>query len=95
MRDVVAGTTTPGDVTPGGGLGNGGTPRISLGPDGRHVAFVSDAPDLVPGDGNDQPDVFVRDLDRGTTVRANVDAAGGDSGYGDSAPGGSGTRRTS
>ena len=83
VRDVLGGTTTPVDVALGGGLGAGGTPRISMSGDGRHVAFVSDAPDLVPGDRNDQPDVFVRDLDRGTTVRANVDAAGGDSGYGD------------
>ncbi len=53
--------------------GNGGDaswPSISL--DGRYVAFVSAASDLVAGDGNATYDVFVRDLQLGTTVRASV-----------------------
>jgi Tol biopolymer transport system component len=79
VRDVVAGATTPVDIALGGGLGNGGSTRLSLSGDGRHVAFVSGASDLVPGDDNDQPDVFVHDLDAGTTVLANVDTAGDDS----------------
>lgn len=37
-------------------------------PDGRYVAFVSPAPDLVPGDTNAVADVFVRDLTGGTTT---------------------------
>jgi Tol biopolymer transport system component len=81
VRDVVAGTTTPVDVGLGGGPANDGSYRVSISGDGRHVAFVSTASDLVPSDGNGQPDVFVRDLDAGTTVRANVDTADGDSGF--------------
>jgi Tol biopolymer transport system component len=59
---------------------SGGDPdALSTGPaisgDGRHVAFVSSASDLVPGDGNGLSDVFVRDLNAGTTVRASVDNA--------------------
>jgi Tol biopolymer transport system component len=77
VRDVVAGTTTPVDVTPAGRLGNDGTSRLSLSGDGRHVAFFSAASDLVPADHNDQPDVFVRDLDAGRTVRANVEPRAG------------------
>jgi Tol biopolymer transport system component len=50
-------------------------PAISA--DGRSVAFVSVAP-LVAEDDNDLPDVFVRDRERGTTVRASV--AGDESG---------------
>lgn len=69
------------DVGLDGGPANAGSSRISISGNGRHVAFVSDASDLVTGDGNNQPDVFVRDLEAGTTVRANVDGAGGDSGF--------------
>ncbi|MEO3936783.1 hypothetical protein V3N99_08490 [Dermatophilaceae bacterium Soc4.6] len=43
---------------------------------GRYVAFVSLSPDLVAGDTNGQPDVFVRDRLAGTTVRASVDSSG-------------------
>jgi Tol biopolymer transport system component len=44
--------------------------RISA--NGRFVAFSSSAPNLVPGDTNDLADVFVRDRQRDTTVRASV-----------------------
>jgi Tol biopolymer transport system component len=49
-------------------------PAISA--DGRHVAFSSDRPTLVPGDTNDQMDVFVRDLLLGTTQRVSVSTSG-------------------
>ncbi len=42
----------------------------------RYVAFVSNASNLVPGDTNGQPDVFVYDRNNGTLVRASVDANG-------------------
>lgn len=40
--------------------------------DGRYVAFMSDASNLVPGDGNLQPDVFLRDRATGTTTVVSV-----------------------
>jgi hypothetical protein len=40
------------------------------------VAFLSDANDLVPGDGNQRSDVFVRDLVHGTTERVSVASDG-------------------
>jgi Tol biopolymer transport system component len=84
VRDVVAGTTTPVDVAAGGAPPNTDCLcQVSISGDGRHVAFISFASNLVPGDGNGAADVFVRDLDAGTTVRANVDTAGGDSGSAD------------
>src|SRR5207249_3327309 len=46
--------------------------------DGRMVAFRSFAANLVPGDTNGQPDVFVRDRVSGTTIRVSVDSAGGE-----------------
>ncbi|HEV8112100.1 MAG TPA: hypothetical protein VGR31_04940 [Planctomycetota bacterium] len=76
VRDLSAGTTTRISVAPNGTQGNGdsGNPRIS--PDGRFVAFVSDASNLVPGDTNGSNDIFVRDLSAGTTTRVSVDSGG-------------------
>ena len=44
--------------------------------DGRYVAFVSSATNMVPGDTNGRSDVFVRDMLLGTTVRASFDPSG-------------------
>ena len=43
---------------------------------GRYVAFSSASNKVVPNDNNSSWDVFVRDLERGTTVRVSVDSAG-------------------
>lgn len=50
------------------------SPSISI--DGRFVAFVSLAENLVPGDTNTAPDVFVRDRLLGTTDRVSVSSSG-------------------
>lgn len=42
---------------------------VKLSADGRLAFFSSNAPDLVPGDGNNGFDVFVRDTANGTTRR--------------------------
>ncbi|GAA3376058.1 PD40 domain-containing protein [Streptomyces sannanensis] len=57
------------------GRGAGGT---VLSADGRKLLFNSDAPDVVPGDGNGEQDAFVRDLETGRTVRVSEAAGGGD-----------------
>jgi hypothetical protein len=44
--------------------------------DGRHVAFYSDASNLVAGDTNGKRDVFVRDRVAGATDRVSVSGAG-------------------
>ncbi len=44
--------------------------------DGRYVAFTSYASNLVPGDTNNQQDVFVRDTAAATTTRINVGPLG-------------------
>jgi hypothetical protein len=60
---------------------------VSLSPsvsgNGRFVTFWSQADNLVPGDTNGSPDVFVRDLDAGTTSRVNTSASGAQSGSSD------------
>ena len=43
-------------------------------PDGRYVAFVSTATNLVADDTNNIADVFVRDLQAGTTTLVSVGA---------------------
>ena len=50
--------------------------RFSVSDDGRYVAFASTSWNLVPGDTNGAPDVFVKDLETWTTVRASVSSAG-------------------
>src|ERR1019366_1148770 len=54
--------------------GNGSSYSSAMTPDGRYVAFASAATDLVPGDANGIPDIFVRDLWSGTTQLASVNA---------------------
>jgi hypothetical protein len=56
------------DEMPGNAVSTG--PSVSRG--GRHVAFWSEATNLVPGDTNDRRDIFVRDRTAGTTERASV-----------------------
>ena len=46
--------------------------------DGRFVAFWSAASNLVPGDTNAVPDIFVRDRATGTTQRVSVSSDGGE-----------------
>ena len=62
-----------------GGQSGGAASAPALSGDGRYVAFVSSASDLVAGDGNGVADVFVRDLVGGTTSRVSLTAAGAES----------------
>lgn len=48
----------------------------ALSANGRYLAFISDDPNVVPGDTNGVTDVFVRDLRRGTVERVNVASDG-------------------
>ena len=70
VRDLVAGTTTLVSRASGttGAAGDGESTDPSISADGRHVAFVSGANNLVADDAKTvQTDVFVRDLDTGVT----------------------------
>jgi Tol biopolymer transport system component len=51
-------------------IGESYNPSVSA--DGRYVAYVSQKPDLVPGDSNGFADVFRYDRITGTTVRVSV-----------------------
>ncbi|MFI7281291.1 TolB family protein [Micromonospora chersina] len=76
VRDLVLGTTTLISATPAGASGNNSSGDSVITPDGRYVAFGSDASDLVAADTNAQGDLFVRDLWTGQTALASVSTSG-------------------
>jgi hypothetical protein len=75
VRDLGNGLTTLVSVSTNGNSGNGASRGSVMTGDGRYVAFVSAATNLVPGDTNGIADVFVRDLQAGTTKLASVGAS--------------------
>jgi Tol biopolymer transport system component len=105
VHDLVTGLTTRASVDTAGNQADGHSDNFSLGDvqdgrlgaagpqisgDGRYVAFVSAASNLVAGDTNtctsgdadfpaagQCPDVFVHDLQTGVTTRVSVDGNGG------------------
>jgi Tol biopolymer transport system component len=74
VRDTVNNTTTLVSVSTNATAGNGASREATITPDGRYVAFVSAATNLVAGDENGIPDVFVRDLQLGVTTLASPGA---------------------
>ncbi|MCC7377324.1 MAG: PD40 domain-containing protein [Verrucomicrobiales bacterium] len=71
VRDLVTGSNRLVSVNADlAATANGPSRDGAISADGRVVAFVSFADNLVTGDTNRQDDVFVRDLERGTTVLA-------------------------
>jgi hypothetical protein len=59
---------------PGDGVSGAGS--VSISPDGRFIAFTSEADNMVSGDSNAQDDVFVRDMTLGLTTRVSVTTGG-------------------
>jgi len=76
VRDRLTNTTTRVSVDSAGNQANDPSFLASISPDGRFVAFDSDATNLVPGDTNNNRDIFVRDLSTNTTTRVSLDSAG-------------------
>jgi Tol biopolymer transport system component len=74
VRDLVAGTTLLVSINTNGVTGNGASHNSVMTPDGRYVAFASAVSNLVAGDINGIEDVFVRDLQMGTTVLVSTNA---------------------
>src|SRR5205823_9890685 len=87
VHDRQTGTTERVSVASGGAQGNGSSGLIgfafppALSADGRFIAIVSFATNLVAGDTNGATDVFVHDRQTGTTERVSV-ASGGSEGNG-------------
>jgi Tol biopolymer transport system component len=76
VHDRQTGTTEIASVDSYGNHGNGISIGLSISADGRYVAFMSYASNLVPGDTNGMSDVFVHDRETGTTERVSVDSSG-------------------
>jgi Tol biopolymer transport system component len=89
LRDLWAGTTERISVANATGIeGNARSPAApppAITPDGRYVAFSSEASNLVAGDANGLFDIFVRDRVLGTTELVSVSSSGehgnGESGH--------------
>ena len=81
VRDREKGTTERVSVSSSGAeaqkFGDGAY-SAAISSDGRFVAFVSSAADLVEGDTNGWPDTFVRDRQEGITERVSVSTTGGE-----------------
>jgi len=76
VHDRHTGQTTCVSVASDGTKANGGSETPSISADGRYVAFGSSADNLVPGDTNDDGDVFVHDRYTGQTTRVSVASDG-------------------
>jgi len=76
VRDRLLGTTERVSVRTNGTEGNFYSAFPTISGDGRYVAFWSLASNLVGGDTNGRPDVFVRDLQLDTTERVSIDSGG-------------------
>jgi Tol biopolymer transport system component len=69
VYDRVTGTTEVASVNSAGESANNGSISADISADGRFVAFVSFASNLVPGDTNGAADIFVRDRAPVTSAR--------------------------
>ena len=77
VRDRKLGTTERVSVGQDGAQGNDFSNfGAAISADGRFVAFCSDASNLVPGDTNGWPDIFVRDRKTGKTQRVSISSGG-------------------
>jgi len=86
LHDRQNSTTIRVNVDSNGVEANNGSSSFwaSINEDGNFAAFGSDADNLVPGDTNGQNDIFVRDIQTGTTERVSVDSNGNEAnGYSD------------
>ncbi|MFO1038669.1 MAG: hypothetical protein U1E45_17665 [Geminicoccaceae bacterium] len=76
VRDRKAGTTVRVSVGSKGEQGNGFSAMAAITPDGRFVAFGSEASNLVPNDRNRWADTFLHDMKTGATIRTSISASG-------------------
>jgi archaellum component FlaF (FlaF/FlaG flagellin family) len=76
VHDRLTGQTTRVSVASDGTQGNSYSSWPSISADGRYVAFESRASNLVPGDTNNNTDIFVHDRQTGQTTRVSVASDG-------------------
>ena len=88
VHDRLTGQTTRVSVASDGTQANEGSGLPAISADGRFVAFVSGASNLVPGDTNALVDVFLHDRLTGQTTRVSVASEGTQAGGVSAAVGG-------
>lgn len=76
VRDLVTGTTSRVSVASDGAQANDDAMYPDVSGDGRHVAFDSNATNLVASDTNGVADIFVHDRATGQTSRVSVGSGG-------------------
>jgi uncharacterized delta-60 repeat protein len=76
VHDMQTGMTTIVSVDSNGVQGNGDPITAAISANGRYIAFESGSTNLVPGDTNGENDIFLRDMQTGTTTRVSVDSSG-------------------
>lgn len=86
VHDIMSGATARVSVDSSGVQCNGASYDPSISGDGRYVAFVSGASNLVSGDTNGTEDIFVRDVQSSATMRVSVNSTGAQGNAHSSAP---------
>jgi Tol biopolymer transport system component len=76
VHDRQTGATTRVSVSSNGSEGNSNSYSPSISSDGSYVAFDSNASNLVPGDTNENYDIFVHERQTGATSRVSVGSDG-------------------
>jgi len=93
VHDRQTGITERVSVDNTGNQGDGWSQRSAISADGRYVAFMSMASNLVPDDTNGGDDIFVHDRQTGITERVSVDSSGNQGNDGSFSPAVSGDGR--
>ncbi len=86
IRDLQTNATRRVNLSFNGTQANNFSQSPTISADGRFVVFYSEASNLVSGDSNDEPDIFIRDLQTNTTQRVSVDSNGNQSNGGSFTP---------
>jgi hypothetical protein len=76
VYDAKTGAVRRASVDSKGNQANGASYLPAMSADGRYVSFTSEATNLVAGDTNAYPDVFVHDLRTGATTLVSVSSSG-------------------
>jgi hypothetical protein len=76
VHDRLTGITERVSIASNGTQANGGSGNVTLSADGRYVAFLSNASNLVSGDTNFISDVFVHDRLTRQTTRVSIASDG-------------------
>jgi Ca2+-binding RTX toxin-like protein len=79
VKDLRTGVVTEIGVAAGGGSPDDHSAAPVFSPDGSKIAFLSWASNLVAGDTNKTPDLFVKDLVTGVVTRVSTTASGAQS----------------